>query len=48
MNKKYIYTTYIYSMCDVLCKKWRLSYWYPMVIQWVSYGKGSSRSRDCA
>ena len=36
---------YIYSMYDVLCKKLRLSYGYPMVILWVSYGKGSCRSR---
>ena len=39
MNKKYIYTKYIYRKCDEMCKKWRLSYGYLMVILWVSYGK---------
>ena len=38
LNKKYIYTMYIYRKCDDLCKKWSLSYGYPMVILWVSYG----------
>ena len=39
MNKKYIYTMYIYRKCDELCKKGSLSYGYLMVILWVSYGK---------
>ena len=48
MNKKYIYTMYIYRKCDEIAQKGRLSYGYPMVIIWVSYGKGSSRSRVLA
>ena len=39
MNKKYIYTMYIYSKSAILCKKWSLSYGYLMVILWLSYGK---------
>jgi len=45
-DKKYIYTMYIYRKCDDLCKKWSLSYGYPMVILWVSYGIVSFRPRS--
>ena len=34
----YIYTMYIYSKSDILCRNRHLSYGYPMGIIWVSYG----------
>ena len=39
---------YIYSKCDKNAQNGLLSYGYPMVILWVSYGAGSCQSRDLA
>ena len=36
---------YIYSKCTILCVFGGLSYGYPMGMVWVSYGKGSIRTR---
>ena len=45
MHKKYIYTMYIYSKCDKMCKMGKVCYGYPMGMLWVSYGVGSKWGR---
>ena len=45
MHKKYIYTMYIYSQCDKMCKMDEVCYGYPMGMLWVSYGVGSKWGR---
>ena len=45
MHKKYIYTMYIYSKCDKMCKMGEVCYGYPMGMLWVSYGVGSKMTR---
>ena len=41
---KYIYTKYIYSKCEKMCKMSEVSYGYPMGMLWVSYGEVWYRS----